>query len=97
MFAENETGDLPRDVEKQEVLDHEEQRHTGGKLGSVLAVKAGEVYESHPEKNSKWYQRLLDSGFEENGVKPVPLQSRTSTSYNGLFTIFFTSLLCLLP
>ena len=66
-------------------------------LRSVLAVKDGEVYEARPEKNARWYQHLLDSGFEENGIKPVPLESRTSTQYNQLFTVFLTGLLCLLP
>ncbi|KAK0636958.1 permease for cytosine/purines, uracil, thiamine, allantoin-domain-containing protein [Bombardia bombarda] len=44
-----------------------------------------------------WYQRLLDAGIEENGIKPVPVGQRTSTQYSNLFTVFFTCLLCLLP
>ncbi len=77
-----------RDVEKLDT------RH---RFASLLTVKAGETYEPRPEQNPKWYQRLLDAGVEENGIKPVPLERRTSTQYSNLFTIFFTSLLCLLP
>ncbi|KAK3353047.1 permease for cytosine/purines, uracil, thiamine, allantoin-domain-containing protein [Lasiosphaeria hispida] len=93
------------DVEKQGVDDTTEEtseavlgRHTfGADFISRLAVKDGEVYELHPEKNSKWYQRLIDAGVEENGIKPVPLEQRTSTQYNNLFTVFFTCLLNILP
>ncbi|ORY63174.1 permease for cytosine/purines, uracil, thiamine, allantoin-domain-containing protein [Pseudomassariella vexata] len=46
---------------------------------------------------SEWYQRLLDAGMEENGIKPVPIEKRTNTRYNNLFTVFFTGLLCILP
>lgn len=60
-------------------------------------MEAGEVYEAHPDRNSKWYQKLLDAGVEENGIKPVPVEHRTSTQYNNLFTVFFTCLLGLLP
>ena len=67
-------------------------------LLSKLQVRDGEVYEaSSAESNPRWYQRLLDAGIEENGIKPVPLEHRTSTRYNYLFTVFFTCLLCLLP
>ncbi|KAK4457316.1 hypothetical protein QBC42DRAFT_236625 [Cladorrhinum samala] len=65
-------------------------------LASLFAVKDGEVYEVR-EKNPAWYQRLLDVGFEENGIKPVPLEQRTSRKYNNLFTVFLSCLLCLLP
>ena len=85
-----------RDVEKQEPALGPEKHHRGG-IVSILAVKAGEVYEAHPEKNPKWYQKLLDLGVEENGVKPVPLESRTNTNYSNLFTVFCTCLLSLLP
>ncbi|KAK3688586.1 permease for cytosine/purines, uracil, thiamine, allantoin-domain-containing protein [Podospora appendiculata] len=44
-----------------------------------------------------WYQRLLDAGVEENGIRPVPVEQRTKTRYSNLFTVFFTGLLCLLP
>lgn len=64
---------------------------------SKLAVKDGEVYQVVSEKNPRWYQRLLDAGVEENGIKPVPVEQRTSTQYSNLFTVFFTCLLCLLP
>ncbi|KAK4107037.1 hypothetical protein N656DRAFT_793453 [Canariomyces notabilis] len=52
-------------------------------LASFLKVEDGE--------------RLLDAGVEENGIKPVPLEQRTSTRYSNLFTVFFTCLMCLLP
>jgi hypothetical protein len=80
-----------RDLESGHT-DHKQKR-----LVALLAVKDGEVYEQHPETNPKWYQRLLDAGVEENGIKPVPVEERTITKYNNLFTIFFTCLLCLLP
>ncbi|KAF3767831.1 hypothetical protein M406DRAFT_90406 [Cryphonectria parasitica EP155] len=63
----------------------------------MLKVDDGEVYESHPEKHPKWYQRILDVGFEENGIKPVPLEKRTDKRYWNLFTVMFTALLCILP
>ena len=85
-----------RDIEKQELEPGPEKHHHAG-IVSLLAVEAGEVYEPHPEKTPRWYQKLLDSGVEENGVKPVPLERRTNTNYSNLFTVFFTSLLCLLP
>lgn len=50
-----------------------------------------------PMTNSRWYLKLLDSGFEENGIRPVPPEERTQTEYNELFTVFFTCLLCVLP
>jgi hypothetical protein len=68
-----------------------------GKLVSMLKVDDGEVYESHPEKHPRWYQRILDVGIEENGIKPVPLEKRTNGRFYNLFTVMFTALLCLLP
>lgn len=62
-----------------------------------LTARDGEVYEVHPENNPRWYQRLLDAGVEENGIKPVPLEYRTNTQYSNMFTVFFTCLLNLLP
>jgi hypothetical protein len=73
----------------------EHKRHVG--IVDLLKVEDGVVYETHPERNPKWYQKLLDAGVEENGIKPVPVEKRTNTRYNNLFTIFFTCLLCLLP
>ncbi|CAK7199944.1 hypothetical protein SEUCBS139899_002631 [Sporothrix eucalyptigena] len=71
---------------------------SGGRgLGHILSVKDGEVYNPEPEKNAKWYQRLVDAGFEDNGIKPIPIENRTNTQYSNLFTIFFTSMLSLLP
>jgi len=91
----------PRDLENQDVEvpanERRQHRHHHGGITSLLAVEAGEVYEPHPERNASWYQTLLDVGIEENGIKPVPVENRTSTQYSNLFTIFFTSLLCLLP
>lgn len=92
-------GVSARDVESQ-ALDEPPQRTSGFRaahLFSFLRVKDGEVYELQADKNPKWYQRLLDAGVEENGIKPLPVEQRTSTQYNNLFTVFFTSLLCILP
>ncbi len=72
------------------------QHHSHGFVG-ILAVEDGEVYNPVPEKNPRWYQRLIDAGFEDNGIKPVPVEQRTNTQYSNLFTIFFTSMLSLLP
>lgn len=92
------TRDPPRDLESQRGHDSTKQRHTTAReLLSRLTVKDGEVYEVQAEKNPGWYQRLLDAGVEENGIKPVPVEHRTSTRYLNLFTVFFTCLLCLLP
>lgn len=93
-----------KDLEKQEnTHTSTEQENSvaeshsfGSTLASLLAVKDGEVYKAR-EKNPAWYQRLLDAGFEENGIKPVPLEQRTSRKYNNLFTVFLSCLLCLLP
>lgn len=64
-----------------------------------LTPEEGEVYHPDTERSGKpkWYRRLLDAGFEENGIKPVPIEERTSTQYSNLFTVFFTCLMCLLP
>ncbi|ERS97726.1 purine-cytosine permease [Sporothrix schenckii 1099-18] len=96
------------DVEKQSPLEnhspadeHDSHQRTGtggrGVFGHILSVKDGEVYNPNSEKSSTWYQRLVDAGFEDNGIKPVPLEARTNTRYSNLFTIFFTSMLSLLP
>ncbi|KXX77932.1 Purine-cytosine permease fcyB [Madurella mycetomatis] len=90
-------GTLPHRA-SAEFRDLERQWYSlGSSLASLLKVNDGEVYESHPEKNPKWYQRLLDAGVEENGIKPVPIEQRASTQYSNLFTVFFTCLMCLLP
>ncbi|KAK8060307.1 purine-cytosine permease fcy22 protein [Apiospora saccharicola] len=68
-----------------------------GGLASFLAVEDGVVYKPGLESNPRWYQRLLDAGVEDNGVKPVPVESRTDTRYHNLFTVFSTALLCVLP
>jgi hypothetical protein len=71
------------------------QKHHG--IASRLHLEEGEVYHVNTENNPKWYQKLLDMGVEENGIKPVPVELRTQTQYNNIFTVFFTCLLCLLP
>lgn len=71
------------------------RKHAG--LASFLAVEDGVVYKPGLESNPRWYQRLLDAGVEDNGVKPVPVESRTDTRYHNLFTVFSTALLCVLP
>lgn len=76
---------------------HQQQYQKHGKLVSMLKVDDGEVYESHPEKHPRWYQRILDVGVEENGIKPVPLEKRTDGRFYNLFTVMFTALMCLLP
>jgi len=89
-------ADTP-DVEKQERQEPAKKRDLKSRIVDFFTLAEGEVYRAHSEKNPKWYQRLLDAGAEENGVKPVPVDQRTSTKYNNMFTIFFTALLCLLP
>ncbi|KAI4602900.1 hypothetical protein KJ359_008120 [Pestalotiopsis sp. 9143b] len=74
--------------------DHE-HGHSG--KTSFLAVEPGAIYNPEAASHPKWYQRLLDAGVEENGVKPVPVEERTNTAYNNLFSVFFTALLCVLP
>lgn len=91
------SGDLENQGLNQQNLSPQTQHPLARRLFKILAVKDGEVYESNPEKNPRWYQKLLDAGIEENGIKPVPVDQRTLTQYNNLFTVFFTCLLCLLP
>ncbi|KAL1839046.1 hypothetical protein VTJ49DRAFT_6133 [Mycothermus thermophilus] len=67
------------------------------KFLASLTPEEGEVYRAERAGKPKWYRRLLDAGFEENGIKPVPIEERTSTQYSNLFTVFFTCLCCLLP
>lgn len=95
----SDLGDSPQphDVEKQAHVSQTQPQASRGDFLSFLRVKQGEVYEIDAEKNPKWYQRLLDAGAEENGIKPVPLAQRTNTQYSNMFTMFFTCLLCLLP
>lgn len=92
-------------ISSDKVTDIEGQNQHQGKhsfLGSLLRLLSGkdddgEAYETLPEKKPKWYRKLLDAGVEENGIKPVPVEKRTSTKYTNLFTVFFTCLLNLLP
>jgi hypothetical protein len=85
--------------EKNESDDgtEEHSRSHGLGLASLLAVEDGIVYKPEAEDHTRWYRRLLDAGVEENGIKPVPVEERTNTQYNNLFTVFFTGLLCILP
>lgn len=85
------------DAEKNGPFERHGQYQRHGKLVSMLKVDDGEVYESHPEKNPRWYQRILDVGIEENGIKPVPIEKRTEKRFYNLFTVMFTALMCLLP
>lgn len=85
------------DVEKHGAAEQHGQYQRHGKLVSMLKVDDGEVYESHPEKHPRWYQRILDVGVEENGIKPVPIEKRTDGRFYNLFTVMFTALMCLLP
>ncbi|KAK1965127.1 NCS1 nucleoside transporter [Colletotrichum sublineola] len=68
-----------------------------GGIAELATLEDGKMCHDEGSRNPKWYQRLLDAGVEENGVLPVPLEKRTNTNYSNLFTVFFTSLLCLLP
>lgn len=85
------------DVEKHDPVEQPGQYQRHGRLVSLLKVDDGEVYGDHSEKNPKWYQRIIDFGIEENGIKPVPLEKRTDKRYYSLFTVIFTALMCLLP
>lgn len=67
-----------------------------GGITELLAVQDAEISQGKSGHN-QWYQRLLDAGVEENGIRPVPIEGRTNTNYSNLFTLFFSSLLCLLP
>lgn len=76
------------------------QHHSGGGGGgfaSFLSVEEGIVWKPEAQQNPKWYQRLLDAGVEDNGIKPVPVEKRTDTRYYNLYTVFATALLCVLP
>ncbi|KAF9881831.1 NCS1 nucleoside transporter [Colletotrichum karsti] len=86
--------------EQAEVYDMESQSPVSkgqGGITELLEVQDGEVYRKGNSQNPRWFQRLLDAGVEENGIRPVPIEERTNTNYSNLFTVFFSSLLCLLP
>jgi hypothetical protein len=85
---------IERDADREQ--GREQNKHTSGFV-SLLTVEDGVVYKPEAEEHTRWYQRLLDAGIEENGIKPVPIEKRTNTQYNNLFTVFFTGLLCILP
>lgn len=86
------------DVEKQEsVVEQGQHQKKYGRFVSLLKADDGEVYKSHSEKNPKWYQRILDFGVEENGIKPVPIEQRTEKRYWNLCTLMCSALLNLLP
>lgn len=86
--------------EKAEAYDMESQSpvsKANGGIAELMAVQDGEVHQKGSRQNPKWFQRLLDAGVEENGIQPVPIEERTNENYSNLFTVFFSSLLCLLP
>lgn len=83
------------DLEAQDV--QQEAAVAQGGIFSIFSQMPGEVYAAHPEQNAKWYQKLLDLGIEENGIKPVPVEFRTQTRYSDIFTVFFACLLNILP
>ena len=85
------------DVEEHAQIAGRSPQQKGGGFLSLFKIPDGEVYDVDLEKHPKWYQRFLDTGAEENGIKPVPLHQRTNRQYSNLFTMFFTCLLCLLP
>lgn len=87
--SRSKSGDLEAGVSAQE------KHHSNA--ASFLTAEPGAIYKPNPDNHPKWYQRLLNAGLEENGIKPVPLDQRTNTSYNNLFSVFFTALLCVLP
>ncbi|TRX98841.1 hypothetical protein FHL15_000183 [Xylaria flabelliformis] len=91
-------GDVEKDGshEQEQEQEQDPSRHTSGFV-SLLAVEDGVVYKPEAEDHTRWYRKLLDAGVEENGIKPVPVEKRTNTQYNNLFTVFFTGLLCILP
>lgn len=97
-LSSNEDNRTPaQDAEKQVETTRSNSKPRPSGIVSLLRVNDGEVYKASPEKHPRWYQRFLDTGAEENGIKPVPLFERTNRQYSNLFTMFFTCLLCLLP
>lgn len=92
-----DTSDVEKHGAAEQHGQYQQQYQRHGKLVSMLKVDDGEVYESHPEKHPRWYQRILDVGVEENGIKPVPIEKRTDGRFYNLFTVMFTALMCLLP
>ncbi|KAI1327128.1 NCS1 nucleoside transporter [Xylariaceae sp. FL0255] len=103
-YGDDGGGSPADDVEKNAVAEIQQQQHAskssnaGGRgIIDLLAVEDGVVYKSDVEGRPKWLQLILDAGVEENGIKPVPVEKRTNTQYNNLFTVFFTGLLCILP
>ncbi|KAI0022677.1 NCS1 nucleoside transporter [Xylariomycetidae sp. FL0641] len=99
--ANAEKGPGPEEEAHSQYRPHRPRRAGGGGLASLLSVKDGVVYKSSAAaaegRAPRWYQALLNTGVEDNGIKPVPVEERTNTQYNNLFTLFFTGLLCILP
>ncbi|KAK1782491.1 purine-cytosine permease [Copromyces sp. CBS 386.78] len=97
--------DVERTAGKEEHGQHDDQAQTttatrGFRSSSwhkFLRNKDAQANNIPFKENPKWYQNLIDVGVEENGIQPVPIEGRTSTQYNQLFTVFFTCLLSLLP
>lgn len=89
-------ADAVKNTSHEQQEQEQNNKYTSG-FASLLTVEDGIVYKPEAEEHTRWYQRLLDAGLEENGIKPVPIEKRTNTQYNNLFTVFFTGLLCILP
>ncbi|KAK3954629.1 purine-cytosine permease [Pseudoneurospora amorphoporcata] len=97
--------DVERTAGKEEHGRHDDQAQTttatrGFRSSSwhkFLRNKDAQVNNIPFKENPKWYQNFIVVGVEENGIQPVPIEGRTSTQYNQLFTVFFTCLLSLLP
>ncbi|KAF7550037.1 hypothetical protein G7046_g8145 [Stylonectria norvegica] len=79
--------------------DNDLERGTRREIPSrdLPADTGGEASEEKDLLYSRWYQKMLNIGVEENGIRPVPTDQRAETQYNNLFTVFFTCLLCVLP
>lgn len=74
------------------------QEPPGAEPTRIVTVEANETEETQKQyKRPRWYEKLVEAGVEENGIRPVALGQRKETQYNKLFTVFFTCLLCVLP
>ena len=72
--------------------DMEKGHHTT--LASEVLIVEGET--DVINKLSFW-RKLASYGVEIRGVQPVPAEQRTDTRYLNVFTLFSTSMCCLLP
>ncbi|KAL0472296.1 hypothetical protein QR685DRAFT_231759 [Neurospora intermedia] len=87
--------DIERTAGEEDDGKDKDQAETSARFGSLCwpnfssTMKEGDADDNRSKKgNPTWYQKLIDAGIEENGIQPVPLQGRTSTQYNQLFTVF---------